>query len=192
MIPIKYKNVKEGLYEIDEYGNIYSNYKKGYLLPKKDKDGYLQLNLSGGSRDNKCYVRIATLVAWHYLGKPPDDMIDPTINHKDGDILNNHYLNLEWLERGENSSIRDNKGEGAQNHESKLTEQQVEEICNLIIKTNLSFKEIGEKYRVGISTINNIKTKKNWKKITEKYDFSCRIRTRNEKGQFQTININCL
>ncbi|HKM30372.1 MAG TPA: hypothetical protein VJZ51_06430 [Bacilli bacterium] len=192
MIPIKYKNVKEGLYEIDQDGNIYSHYKKDYLLPKKDKDGYLQLKLSGGSRNNKCYVRVATLVAWHYLGEPPKEMIDPTINHKDGNITNNYYLNLEWMERGKNSSIRENKGKAEQNHESKLTVQQVEEICNLLIKTNMPFKQIAEKYQVHDSTINNIKNKKNWKEITEKYDFSCRVRIRNEKGQFQTININCL
>ena len=161
MIPIKYKNVKEGLYEIDQDGNIYSNYKKDYLLPKKDKDGYLQLKLSGGSRGNYCYVRIATLVAWHYLGNPPDNIIDPTINHKDGNILNNHYLNLEWLERGQNSSIRNNKGEGSKNHESKLTEHQIKEICDLLIKTNLSLKEISKRYHVATSTINNIKNKKN-------------------------------
>ena len=63
MEPICYKNVKEGLYLIDEDGNIWSNYKKGYMSPTKGKDGYLKIKLSGGSREDKCYVRIATLVA---------------------------------------------------------------------------------------------------------------------------------
>lgn len=189
MEPIQYKNVKEGLYLIDEEGNIYSNYKKGYLLPKKDKDGYLNINLSGGSRNSKCYVRIATLVAWTYLGAPPSTIKDPTINHKDGNILNNHYTNLEWMERGENSSIRTNKGQGTLNHEAKLTEAQVEEICNLLVNTDISYKKICEQFNITKSSISRIKTQKGWKSITSQYDFSCRQTVRNVLGQFENINI---
>ncbi len=189
MIPVKYRNVKEGLYLIDEYGNIYSNYTKNYLSPAKDKDGYLKVNLSGGSRNNKCYARIATLVAYHFIGEPPKGMKDPTINHIDGNISNNHYTNLEWLERNVNTSIRNNKGTGETNHEAKLTEQQVIEICDLLINTNLTYDQIGMKYGVKKSTISNIKNKKNWKHITEKYDFSCR-QTANINGKFTSINSN--
>lgn len=35
---LKYKNVKP-IYMIDEYGNIYSKYKKNFLKAQKDKDG---------------------------------------------------------------------------------------------------------------------------------------------------------
>lgn len=41
---IVYKNIKN-LYKIDEYGNVWSKYKNGYLKPKIDKDGYLVLSL---------------------------------------------------------------------------------------------------------------------------------------------------
>lgn len=140
MVPIQYKNVKEGLYLIDEYGNIYSNYKKDYLCPKEDKDGYLQIILSGGSRKNKCYVRIATLVAYHFIGKPKD-IKDPTIDHIDGNIKNNYYLNLRWLERGVNSSIRKNKGIGEENSQAKLTKNQVKEICDLLVSTEKLFRD---------------------------------------------------
>ena len=188
MVPICYKNVKKDLYEIDEFGNIYSKYKKDFLKPNKDKDGYLRIKLSGGSREEKCYVQIATLVAWHYIGPPPETIIDPTINHRDGNILNNHYSNLEWMSRSKNSSIRKNKGEGSQNHEAKLDEKEVFEICELLINTELSLEEIANKFSVDKTTISNIKQKKSWKKITQQYDFSCRQTIRDEKGQFKTIN----
>lgn len=42
---LKYKNVKF-IYKIDEYGNIYSKYKNGFLKPKKDKNGYLSVALA--------------------------------------------------------------------------------------------------------------------------------------------------
>ena len=57
---LKYKDIKS-IYKIDEYGNVYSLYKKGYLKPKKDKNGYLQLSLKGQNRI--IYARVATLVA---------------------------------------------------------------------------------------------------------------------------------
>lgn len=98
---LKYKDVKP-IYKIDERGNIYSKYKNGFLKPKKDKDGYLTISLAG---ENKTiYVRIATLVAYNFIGKPPTEIKDVTIDHIDGNILNNKELKncseqeiLNWL-----------------------------------------------------------------------------------------------
>ena len=86
MKPLVYKNVKPNLYLIDEYGNIYSNYKKGFMSPTKDKDGYLKIKLSNGSKNDQTYVRIATLVAYNYIGEPNSCLTDPTVNHIDGNI----------------------------------------------------------------------------------------------------------
>ena len=190
MVPICIDGVKEGLYFIEEDGRIFSLYKKDYLKPRKDKDGYLKINLSGGSRKSKKYFRIASLVALTFIGKPPKTLSDPTINHIDGNKTNNHYSNLEWCERGKNSSIRKNKGIGINNHETILNESQVEENCKILVNTNLTLQEIANRFSVNKSTINNIKQKKTWKNITEKYDFSCRITIRNSLGQFETINTN--
>lgn len=189
MVEICYKNVKKGLYKIDENGNVYSSYKKGYMKPSTDKDGYLKLGLSGGSREEKCYVRIATLVAWHYLGPPGEDLKDPTVNHIDGNVINNHYKNLEWIDRSKNSSIRENKGAGEKNSQTKLTKKEVHEICQLIIDTDLSLTEIAKLYNMTKGSISRIYQKKTWKSITEGYDFSCRVQTRNKKGQFELANI---
>lgn len=190
MVPICIDGVKEGLYFIEEDGRIFSLYKKDYLKPRKDKDGYFKINLSGGNRESKRYFRIATLVALTFIGKPPEGLKDPTINHIDGNKTNNHYSNLEWCERGKNSSIRKNKGEGSHNHEAILNELQVEEICRMLINTNLTLQEIANIFFVNKSTINNIKQKKAWKEISNKYDFSCRVTIRNSLGQFETINTN--
>lgn len=111
------------------------------MIPTKDKDGYLKLTLSGGSRSNQCYVRVATLVAWHFIG-PPIGLIDPTVDHKDGNKENNYYTNLCWLERGINSSIRNNKGEGESNPAAVLNAAKVKEICELLISTSKSYQEI--------------------------------------------------
>lgn len=160
-------------------------------MPVKDKNGYLKIGLSCGSRNNKCYVRIATLVAWHYIGVP-ENLLDPTVDHLDGNIENNHYSNLRWVERGYNSSIRKNRGQGSQNTAARLKENQVKEICELLVNTNKSYQEIANLYKVDKSTIANIASKKNWKEISKNYDFSCRKTIRNEKGRFEVININLI
>lgn len=190
MKPIIYKNVKKGLYLIDEYGNIYSNYKKDFIKSRPDKNGYLHIKLSGGSRENRCDVRIATLVAYHFIGDPPEGMKDPTVNHIDGNILNNHYSNLEWLERKTNSSIRKNIAAEESNGTSKLTKEQVLKISDLLINSNLSYQTIADRFNVKKSTIANIKQKKNWRNVTKDFDFNNRQVTRDENGKFEVVNIN--
>ena len=86
--------------------------------------------------------------------------------------MNNHYLNLEWIERGYNSSIRKNTGRGENNPSAKLNSVLVKEICELLQFTNLSTKEIAERYNVSRSSILNIQSKSVWKEIVDSYDFS--------------------
>lgn len=162
------KDIKKNLYQINEHGQIYSNYLGRKLTPKKDKDGYMVFDLrkeNGGSST----FRVAALVLLTFAGNPPQNMKDPTVNHIDGNIGNNCVCNLEWMERGLNSSIRKNKGVGEQNHEAKLTENQVIKICKLLIDGSLSYKEISKIFGVSKSTINNIARGDNWKYITCKY-----------------------
>lgn len=187
-----YPGVKEGLYKITENGEIWSNYINNFLHPSTDKDGYLKIKLSGGSREKIIYARIATLVAWNYISPPPQSLADPTINHIDGNKLNNHYNNLEWIERSVNTSIRRNTGTGSKNSQSRLKEEQVIDIAKLLINTNLTTQEIAKKFNVSKSTICNILKKKNWSKITEPFDFSCRKLIRNDKGEYEIINTSLL
>ena len=183
MVKINYKYIKD-IYKIDEYGNIYSEYKKGFLKPKKDKDGYLQIALQGEKRI--LYVRIATLVAYNFIGEPPIEIKDPTVDHIDGNIENNFYKNLRWLERSENSSIRKERARslGELNHEAKLNEQQVIEICQLLIENKLSLQEIANIYKVHKSTISNIKRQVKWTHISKNYKFPKTEVQRDEKGRF--------
>lgn len=191
MVPIQYKDVKEGLYLLTEEGKIYSNYLNDFLSLSYDKDGYLRTRLMSSQKNKKVDVRIATLVALHFLGSPSKDLKEPTVNHIDGDKTNNHYSNLEWIERGHNSSIRFNKGDCENNSQAKLSNDQVVEICDLLINTEKSYQEIADLFGVKKSTISNIYNKKTWKKIVENYDFSCRNTIRDSSGQYIVYNINC-
>lgn len=175
--PLKYKDIKNNMYFINEYGEIYSNYVNRKLKPSYDKDGYLRISLSCNNGKRREF-RLATLVLVTFVGLPPKDMIDPTVNHIDSNILNNHYSNLEWMERGENSSIRIKKGTGVENHEAILTDKEVIQICKLLLNTELSYTDIGNKFNVSKSTINNIKCGKTWTFITKNFPQlkNCRLR----------------
>lgn len=183
MVKINYKDIKD-IYKIDEYGNIYSEYKKGFLKPKKDKDGYLRVMLR--TQKGSIEVGIATLVIYNFIGEPPTEIKDPTVDHIDGNIENNFYKNLRWLERSENSSIRKERARslGELNHEAKLNEQQVIEICQLLTDNKLSLQEIANIYKVHKSTISNIKRQVKWTHISKKYKFPRIEIKRDEKGRF--------
>ena len=171
-LPIVINGVKDGLYEVYEDGRIWSNYKNDFLIPKEDRDGYLEVMLSGGSRNKRKFIRVHTVVAKHFIGEPPIYMLDPTVNHIDNNPKNNVYTNLEWMERCTNSSIRNNKGAGELNHEAILTDDDVVKICELIVSKRHTLKAIGNMFNVSKYTISNIKRKVNWKHISKNYDFN--------------------
>lgn len=80
------------MYSISEYGDIYSSYKSGKILsPKEDKDGYYEVCLTHNKA--RYYFRVHRLVGMTFLDNPENL---PLINHKDSDVKNNHYSNLEW------------------------------------------------------------------------------------------------
>ena len=181
------RGIKSGMYKINEYGDIYSEYTKNLMHPKSDKDGYLSIGLKTVCGKVKMF-RVATLVLVTFIGECPASIKDPTVNHIDGNIVNNHYTNLEWMERGKNSSIRINKGTGELNHEAKLSENDVLKIINLIEKTSMSFQEIADLFDVDKSTINNIVQNKKWKHLVNKNLSQYRIIKRNKLGRFYSIN----
>ena len=88
----------DGLYMISNMGNIYSNITHKQMKPRRDRDGYLLVNLhspSGKSRTEKVH----RLVALHFCEKK-DGCTE--VNHIDCDRTNNNASNLEWVSHREN------------------------------------------------------------------------------------------
>ena len=99
----------EGLYEVSNMGKVKSLERMKWngngcykiperiLKPKKDKGGYLQVNLSKDGKDKWCTVH--RLVATAFL--PNLDNL-PQVNHIDENKENNCVQNLEWCSRSYN------------------------------------------------------------------------------------------
>ena len=185
-------DVKKNMYYISEDGKIYSTFLNDFLKPRHDKNEYLELGLSTGQSKQRKFWKVHQLVAKVYLGNPPEYMKDPTVDHINGNIFDNNYRNLRWMERGINSSIRRNKGVGEQNHEAKLTEEQVIEICEMLIQNKKSLKEIADLYGVEKSTISNIKRKKSWRHLTKCYNFKVKKQKNKQESSIQREEIYVL
>jgi len=125
--------------------------------------GYLKVTLH---RDGKQYTKkVHRLVAEAFIPNP-DNL--PDVDHKFGDKLDNRP---EMLQRLSKKSHRDKTtAEGAMpkgknHHNSKLNEQQVSEIIDLLLERKLTGEEIGELYGVKKRTISNINMGDLWKSV---------------------------
>lgn len=107
----------EGYYEVSNLGNVRSvnriiissngnsfNYKSKLLKSAKNRDGYLQVALSKNSITNTYFVH--RLIAIAFISNLENK---PTVNHIDGNKLNNNVLNLEWNTISEQSIHAINK-----------------------------------------------------------------------------------
>ncbi len=121
-----WKDIKnyEGLYQISNLGRVKSlgnnKYKKDKILKfRVGKFGYGYLHLSKHGKEKT--AKIHRLVAEAFISNPDNK---ETVNHIDGNKLNNNANNLEWCTIRENSQHRNRTGlskarYGKDNHLSK-------------------------------------------------------------------------
>jgi hypothetical protein len=84
------------MYSVTEDGIVINNKKNTEVKPHTDRYGYLRIKLYDKKQK---YYFIHRLVALTYIENPENK---ETVNHKDGNKLNNHVTNLEWMTNAEN------------------------------------------------------------------------------------------
>ena len=138
-------------YLIYNNGQVYSRKYKNYLKPSLSI-GYYRIALCNDNVRRNHQVHI--LVAQYFCDNPENK---PIVNHRDGNKLNNHYTNLEWVTHSENVKHAHNLG--LNKTASKRIHQYAredKEKC-IILYTFNSIREAAEflkpKYKGVISTI---------------------------------------
>lgn len=100
-------------YEISSYGTVKAKtrqvnyidgrvgiFKEKIMKPMLTKKGYHKVHLSSNEKEGyRSSYQVHRLVASMFI---PNPETKPQVNHKDGNKLNNHVENLEWVTNEEN------------------------------------------------------------------------------------------
>lgn len=133
-------------YTITQDGEVYGlkgNRMKTFI----DKDGYEVVSLQDDNQ-KKYLVKVHRLVATRFI---PTGDYSLTVNHKDGNKLNNTVNNLEWMTDSDN--LRHSWKSLGRKHFQKRIMNSKGEIFS-------SAKEAAEEYGIGIASISNCATGK--------------------------------
>ena len=173
----------EGSYQVSSMGRVRSvdrmvTYKDGRIQKHKGRvrkphvhknTGYEQAGLYNDNGVTNKSVHRLVLETF----KPCVNMNDLQVNHLDGNKLNNHLTNLEWVTGLDNIShaydigLVVNKGE--RGHNAKLSNADVLEILQKL-DTGESQGDIGLDYGVSRSCIAQINAGLTWRSVREEYE----------------------
>ena len=157
----------EGLYTVNESGNVFSPRTGKRLKPIMMGSKYLYVHLCNGKKTT-C-KRLHRVVAEAFIPNPNNL---PQVNHIDGNKNNCSAENLEWCSPKENTKHAIETGlikpKGEDNPSAKLTESDVRNIRAEYAKKDksCSFKELSRKYGVTDVAIRYIVIGKTWKNVS--------------------------
>jgi|ERR1051326_159855 hypothetical protein len=161
----------EGQYEVSTHGRVKSLYRtyqlrwvtievlEKFLKPELSNTGYNRVTLTKNGKKSK--VSIHRIVALAFLGNTPH----LHVNHKDGDKLNNHADNLEWVTASDNQKHAFANGLqgrqiGIKSSSAKLNEDDIREIRSLYATGNIYQQQIADKFKISLSQVSDIINKK--------------------------------
>jgi len=159
----------EGLYFADKSGRIWAspkhNWKEGrFLKTWLIGHGYEMVMLYKEKQSKKFLVH--RLIAQAFIPNPNNLR---EVNHKDGNRRNNVPENLEWVTSKQNKKHAWDNGmythKGECHYLSKLTEDKVRKIRQLISEGKMSYTNIGKMFDVTQGTVSSIKCGKIWNHV---------------------------
>lgn len=152
-------------YTIGEDGTVYHNGRK--LASHLDHNGYYQIRIYN-KQHRRLSVLIHRLIAFTFLDTPNDlymggnNKSGYTVDHIDGNKINNHYTNLRWV------SFYDNIKR--QTDFDYMDDQKAMSIIQDLINL-YSQQEIMEKYNVSKGLVQRIKQKRRYKHLSKDIEF---------------------
>lgn len=165
-------------YMISDDGFIYNIKRNIIMSPYIDNSGYrrIKLQTDNGYKDKKLFIHQLVLRTW--VGDPPENMEDPTVDHIDGNKLNNHYSNLRWMTRSKNSII----------YNRMISEETVDEILDIWEHSSkICLDDLYKMFdfKIGKSTLRDLLKGRYYKEICDRHNI---IYTGNYKDEINEIN----
>ena len=150
-------------YFVSESGGIFRDGKE--LSTSLTNKGYKTCRSS--VNNVRKHISIHRAVATLYVPNP-DNL--PQVNHIDGDKLNNHYTNLEWVSNRQNKNHALENGlyaKGSDMPNSVLTENDIKYIRENYIPKHPEYGGVAlsKKFNVGSAQISRIVNNKRWKHL---------------------------
>ena len=170
--PLYFRGKLYKYYEINEDGEIRNIYTDKCLKPWIINSGYKIVNLYDSDSPNQMHrALVHRLVAENFIHEIPEKM---TVNHIDGNKLNNNVNNLVIVTFTQNIHHAINNGlmpSGEDNYNSKYTNDQIISVCDLLCSGKFSMSKISAMTDVDIHTISEIYARRKWKQISKRYYF---------------------
>ena len=139
-------------YSVTDTGIVYSlKGNKKELIGKISNSGYREVVIN--HKGKKKYLLVHRLVAENFIY---NEFKARTVNHKDGNKLNNSVDNLEWCSDSNNLIHARDNGLLKIKIDKKISEQIKNEIGTI--------REIAKKYGIGKTQVSYIKQGKRWGK----------------------------
>ena len=149
----------EGSYAISKYGDVFSMKRTSVrkMNTHTNWKGYSRIKLCNGAKHRK--YTISRLVLQTYLSAPLEGM---QCDHIDGDISNNYIGNLRWVTNQENTNnrMRLNK------FYTRPSKERIRAVKG-IYTHNGSVNEIASFFRESPSSVQAIRSGRNWGKYTQ-------------------------
>jgi len=151
-------------YQISSHGRAISDSRKGggKILKNQLVRKYMTILMTKNNKQKRFLIH--RLVAKQFIKNEENK---PFVNHKDGNKLNNHISNLEWVTRAENSAHAAANGlyrSGEKNGRAKITEKDVLKIRKMrALGTKLTV--IAKLFDLSIATTSHICLRKTWRGV---------------------------
>lgn len=163
-----YNNIKTD-YIVYHDGKVYSEVSERFLKPYLNSNGYLRYNLRVNGKKIRLYAH--QLVAQTYISNPHNK---PTVNHDNGEKLDNHIDNLSWMTYTEQNihAVETKLNNVPSGNDSKFTiypDELIHKVCEYM-SSGLDNKTISHMTGVSMNVLYRIRNGTRRKNISVQYD----------------------
>lgn len=167
-------------YLVSSSGKILSQVTDRFIGTNKDAYGYHRFSCMIDGKYKHIPVHRAVAITWI---DNPDNL--PSVNHKDGDKTNNSVGNLEWCTDVHNKRHAKELGliaRGSKHWSTKLTDEVVNAICEMFAY-GYTTGEVVKAFNVPRGTALNIRARRTWTHISERYKWDKNVKYRNQRAE---------